>query len=529
MDSRSLRAIPGFFSAFSACLLLLSSTGSAQDAPTLSLNECVRIVLEHSPDLLVVKLDSSRALLEARQVTAEFFPRFHFTFANVAETAPSIFATEVQGGSELISERYLSYSTSITELLPSSTEIFTRFSTERADTSSQDALLAPNYLSKLEFGGSQKLLKGFDWFGTRLGDSWARYKVAARKTERSKQQVQEDLGRILKEVEGAYWDWVAARRIHDARREALSLTQEELDVAQKRVNAGMTVASEIYQFQERLASRRADLLTAEREETQARDALLSQMGIPEPAKVGLSDHFLPSDALTFTPVLTSREEVTHRVLSGNFSLQARREELEAARLDQLRNRSSVLPQLDLSGSFYLLGGNTATIVGSEGSYAQDLDELVNTRSKGWNVSAELSVPLGPNPDRMIDRLSRLEYRRAQANLEREQNRIVLQALKAVTWTELGKSLIETTQEVTGLAEKKVEFERKKFESGMTTGFSMLQFQEDLTDARVREVEALLEFTKARQELEHLLGETLAKFQVQVSRDEDEWGFSRRNP
>ena len=58
------------------------------------------------------------------------------------------------------------------------------------------------------------------------------------------------------------------------------------------------------------------------------------------------------------------------------------------------------------------------------------------------------------------------------------------------------------------AERNVEAERRRYENGMTTNFQVLRVQQDLSDARIRELQALINFNEAVARYHRAVGDSL---------------------
>jgi hypothetical protein len=86
-------------------------------------------------------------------------------------------------------------------------------------------------------------------------------------------------------------------------------------------------------------------------------------------------------------------------------------------------------------------------------------------------------------------------------------RIVTQSI-AEQWN--ASIILESKSVATGsiAAEENVKAERKRYENGMTTNFQVLQVQQQLTDARANELQALVGYNKAIDAFHHAVGDLL---------------------
>jgi outer membrane protein len=93
----------------------------------------------------------------------------------------------------------------------------------------------------------------------------------------------------------------------------------------------------------------------------------------------------------------------------------------------------------------------------------------------------------------------------------------LEVRNAHSVLEMNRARIEAAQKARELAERNLEAEQKKFQLGTSTIRFVLEEQRDLAVAQSNEVSALVDFTKAKNDLDRATGKTL---EVQNIRIED---------
>ncbi|MGH9389189.1 MAG: TolC family protein, partial [Vicinamibacteria bacterium] len=102
----------------------------------------------------------------------------------------------------------------------------------------------------------------------------------------------------------------------------------------------------------------------------------------------------------------------------------------------------------------------------------------------------------------------LGHRRAMIDKGRFQQMVALEVREAARNVQTDVQQIETTRAFREFAEEQLRAEQKKLEVGLSTSHVVLDFQEDLAAARVREVEALIGYNISRTILEAAKGTTL---------------------
>src|SRR5205823_13110345 len=68
------------------------------------------------------------------------------------------------------------------------------------------------------------------------------------------------------------------------------------------------------------------------------------------------------------------------------------------------------------------------------------------------------------------------------------------------------------------AEQNLDAERKRYENGMTTNFQVLQVQQQLTDARARELQSLVGYNKAVAAYHRAVGDLLEVRNIKVEEE-----------
>ena len=138
-----------------------------------------------------------------------------------------------------------------------------------------------------------------------------------------------------------------------------------------------------------------------------------------------------------------------------------------------------------------------------GGYVDALAILRKVKIPSWNVSVTFSYPIGQSAQ---------EASYARAKVQLQQSQAQLRALELTVATDLTNAAIqvqnylEQVQAATvsrELSQKKLEAEQSKFEVGMSTNYTVVQYQRDLRDAQNSELRAILNYRKALVSLEAL--------------------------
>jgi len=81
-------------------------------------------------------------------------------------------------------------------------------------------------------------------------------------------------------------------------------------------------------------------------------------------------------------------------------------------------------------------------------------------------------------------------------MKNEQQLVMVDVRNAYEGMQTQKKALNAARVSRQLAEEQLAGENKRFEAGLSTNFEVLQYQNDLADARVREIQALINFEKS---------------------------------
>jgi outer membrane protein TolC len=152
--------------------------------------------------------------------------------------------------------------------------------------------------------------------------------------------------------------------------------------------------------------------------------------------------------------------------------------------------------------------------------------LRDQQDYSYSLGVEGSIPI-PN------RSARGQHRRARFNEEqalKEYQQTELQLMTAVRnalrAVETNKVLIEANEQSRRLQEANVIAEEKSLRLGASTSFEVLRVQEDLTNAQLAELQAMIDFEQALVDLRLAEGTLLEEMGIafEAPKVEDEAGF-----
>jgi outer membrane protein TolC len=109
----------------------------------------------------------------------------------------------------------------------------------------------------------------------------------------------------------------------------------------------------------------------------------------------------------------------------------------------------------------------------------------------------------------------LDYQRSKVEKESTRETIAVQVRQAVRDVDTAAKQITASRAAREAAEQNLDAERKRYENGMTTNFQVLQVQQQLSDARVREIQALVGYNSFVATYHRVVGDLLDLHNISV--------------
>ena len=349
---------------------------------------------------------------------------------------------------------------------------------------------------------TQSLLKNFGRDATE-----SRLIVARKSAQAADLGFQKAIIDLVASTEALYWDVVFAQRNLENKQQTLALAQKQLKENQIRVQVGTLAPIEVTSSEASVAQREQDIIAAEAQQLNAKDALIRALYPSTERPAGLE----LADAPSIKPLELNETAAEKQALANRIELKSARLDLESKQLLETAAGNRTLPQLD---AFATYNGNAASQIPSEGLSAVNKD-LTKGAYPGYTVGLQFALPLQNRAAR---------GNRAQARANRRQSELSLRDLELGITFEVRQAFRNVDAFTKGVAaaektryfrEKDLEAEQKKFENGMSTNFLVLSKQNDLDTAKSNELQSQINYAKAITALEKALGHLLEARKLEV--------------
>jgi outer membrane protein len=375
---------------------------------------------------------------------------------------------------------------------------------------------SPYVMSSLSLTVTQPLLRGF---GRSMNRRYIR--IAANQEKIAGLLFEQQLISTVYGVTRLYIDLASLRDNVRVKEEDLQLAEWLKREVVSRVDEGILPSIEVTRAS-------AGLLTARQALINARALLEEQEAVFKSVlfRKGLDDaavrdaRVVPTDALELpkdTASLNAGELVQQSLASRPDLLQAGLQ-AENTRIALEGSRNNLKPKLDIVAFAQNTGlGGAANPVASNpdqvfaGGYGSALGQVFRRDYPVYGAGIQLNLPLRNRTAQADAARDEIASRQADIRAEEFRNQARLEVQDAIIALRRAQASYEAAAESSRLQVESLEAEKARFEEGLSTAFTVSQFQEVLSQARLTELSARGSFAKARAVLQRATGTILETY------------------
>ena len=171
------------------------------------------------------------------------------------------------------------------------------------------------------------------------------------------------------------------------------------------------------------------------------------------------------------------------------------------------NRNQLFPDLELTGSY---GFNAASKEFS-GAFSQ----LNEGNSPSYTYGAKVSVPLGNIGPRNQYKVTKATLQQYELQFKQLEQNILVEIDNAVKTAQSDYQSVEARKQARIYAEAALDAEQKTYAVGKATTFEVLTYQNNLTAARLNEIQALDNYNEDLANLASQEGSTLEHYNINL--------------
>jgi HAE1 family hydrophobic/amphiphilic exporter-1 len=359
---------------------------------------------------------------------------------------------------------------------------------------------------------------------------WNLASVTVRRSEIARDMTQEQfrgsLNGIVASVEDLYWNLAANRAAVRVAAKSLKTAQDLLEQTRVQQEVGVVSRVAVTQAEAGVAEREVLFIQTENLAATAKDALLD--ALLAPSAQAFEDRDLIPEAPRFEDYQTDIDASLRKALRSRPELAQARKAVEMAGVEadfadnQARSRFDLVASYGtqgLSGSGKMLPTpDTSTMdpndfilvpFPDQGRSTDSFQDFFRgTGAKSYSAGVRVEMPLGNNTGEARAVQRRIETRRAQIALKKQEQRVILEVRNAVRGVRAATQQVSASERRVAATVETLRAEQERLRLGDSTPFQVLQFDEDLAEAEQSRIVALRQQANAITALERVQGTLL---------------------
>ena len=500
-------------------ILLISCFGLAQDkdVQSMTLDEVIEQALKNNLDLQIemTNPEISRALWS--KSTAIFIPILNVNFDTGETNSPSSSALT---GADIETTNTLGLTMGLAQNLPLGGSLDVTLRNNRFKTNSRYSSYNPRYNSTLTFNLTQPLLKDFG-----VSASKRNIHIASNNQKISIFALKQSVIDLIYQTEEAYWNLVYSHQNLEVQQKSLQLAKDLLKQNEIQVRVGVSAPMDILTAQAEVAARESETLQAQSQIQTYEENLRRILNISQlPAAI------VPQDKPLFIPLAADFNQFLLEALEKRPDIEQVRLDLKNKNINVRYYRNQLLPNLQLSASYYTSGLSGDQLIWDgnplfpdskiidiiKGGINDSLNEAFKNLYRNYSIGLQLSIPLLNTSARADMVQAQLNLKQTLLQLKKTESTIYSEVKQIVMDLETNLKIVEANRISKELAEQKLMAEQKKLAVGLSTNYLVLQYQRDFSNALIAELKSLIDYNLALSRVNKVLGTTLEKHHIEFA-------------
>jgi HAE1 family hydrophobic/amphiphilic exporter-1 len=516
----------------------------------LRLDDAIRLALEENNDVAIARLETQAAQEDIRAALGVFDPRLLPSIGYRHTSTPV--ASSIGGAANgKVEEKRVDGAVSLTGYSLWGARFNVDFTSARSLSSNTNLRLNPQFPSLLGATYTQPLFQG-----RAIDLERHQILIARRAADLTDRQLEQVLMDQLSLVEQAYWDLVFASRNLDDQLAALGQARAQVESNERQVIEGRLAIIDVIEAQTQVARFEQTVATAQQLLTTAENRLKSLM-LSNRSHVLWNRPLSPADPTDRTVPQMSVDEAMKLAIASRPEIGVLEMTMAQNAIDQQLFADQARPRVDLVGGYSLAGlaGTAVTqpsalfrtdpavvarlnelsaraslsdVVPSVspasaplppfliGGWADSLANIANRRYPTGAVQLQMDFPLGNRTAKANLAKSRIEETQlARQRLQLEQA-IEVEVRNALQAVESSNQRLTSASTARRNAQEQYDSERRRFDSGLSTVFLLLDRQTALVTAQTLERRARADLNQAIAVFDRAIGATLQQHNVKLA-------------
>ena len=332
--------------------------------------------------------------------------------------------------------------------------------------------------------------------------------LAEKQSEIAFQKLRQDLSEFLAGVEISYWELNHAIQLTKTWEQSVASATQILADNKERVRLGRMADLELLETESEVAQRETELKDASIKVSNAQAKLYNYFS---EVFALMDEPLIPTEVPSLVPINETREEALSYSLQNHPLYLQKKEEAERQGLVLLYAENQRLPQLDLNLS-YGFNGLADTVTNS-------LKKLDDFDKVSWTAAVQLNVPILGNRQAYHQMAAaKRNKRKALIDLKETETQILNNIHSAYVNLKIGFETQQRNIQNVEFKEELLEAELVKLDEGKSNSREVFEVEKKLTEAKVKELEKVLEYQKYLIVLSFSKGKFLAERNIDFEKE-----------
>ncbi len=474
----------------------------------MTLDEAIARALESNLDIQTVRLAPDIQRYSLLSAEAAFTPTFSTNLSyNNSTNLPT---SQLDAGTALsqVTSKRFTFNGSLVKPMPWLGGRFTaNFNNNRNETNNQFSVRNPSYSSTFSLNYQQPLLAGL-----KIDNQRAALQTQEIQTQITDLQVQSQVANITNRVRRAYWALRYGIEQTEIQRRNLELARELLAQDSLQVRLGRMTETQMLQAAAQVASAEQGVLNAQ-VTWHNLELALKVLLVSGPDDELLGQTINPISQPTEVQQTVDIQAAVRTALSERTDVRQQRRQRDIAAVNLDVSKSNTLPNLTLSAGYSLQGvggdqykrdalGGSPVLV-APGGYADALTNIRAFDAPTWNVSIQGSYPIGTNPNKTNLERAKLQLEQTDLALKSQELSIITEVTNAGYNVNNAYLQLQAARRSSEAAALSLEGTLQRFSVGAATNYEVMQAQNQLTSARVSELQTVINHVNAIAEFERV--------------------------
>jgi outer membrane protein len=497
----------------------------------MSLKDITKLALQSNLDIAIA--DTNEEVNRQRVISAQaaWDPSISVSAGTGSSNSANTQVTNAASTGYINNRKTADWSFALNQPLPFyGSSVTMSWGSNRAESNQVNQLFSPSYGTSGALRFTQPL-----WRNLRVDANRNQLKVVNLDVKMNDSQFRQTLTSTIGRIQQAYWNLISVIKSYDIARSSVELARITVANNKRKVEVGTSAPIDVTSSLATQASREVDLISAEERILTSQNNLKQLISNDRNSDIW-SKMIVPTDTPDFIDYKIELDQAIDSALKFRPELEQSDINLNKNDLTYQLQANSRKWQVDLN---FTLGANgtagpqsyypdpypqNPSLAGQPKIAPQFVGGLVTSYrtvftqgTYNWNVGFTVNIPLRY---RSVDtQLAQTRIAKQQLLMTRNKTEqgIIVEIRNAVQAMNTAKNRLKTAEVSRQLSEAQLDAENKRFNAGLSQNYLVLQRQNELSNAQLSELQAMISYRTAIITLQQAMFTLLDASDVQVAK------------